>query len=224
MKEKKWDHSFFIKLGLLSIVEGINTGVFTDQIKEDEVLNGIFQSLLDNKPAPNGYELHGDLLTYRGRLVLPPNLPTVSLLLEEFHNSPVGGHQGTLKTYQHLSQEVYWTSMKGQVRAFVAECSICQQAKYLTLSPANLIQPLPVPEQIWEDISMDLIEGLPKSDGFDTILVIVDRLSKYAHFLPLKHPFNVVSFATIFVRKVVRLHGCPRSIVFDRDNIFTSLF
>lgn len=109
--------------------------------------------------------------------------------------------------------------MKAQVRAFVAKCSICQQAKYLTLSPAGLVQPLPIPKQNWKDISMDFIEGLPKSEGFDTILVIVDRLSKYVHFIPLKHPFNVVSIATVFVREIVQLHRCPRRIVSDRDSL-----
>ncbi|CAJ2633456.1 unnamed protein product [Trifolium pratense] len=87
-----------------------------------------------------------------------------------------------------------------------------------------LLQPLPIPERIWEDISMDFITNLPRSKGYEAILVIVDRLSKYAHFTPLKHPYTARSIAEVFVREVVRLHGIPLSIVSDRDPIFMSNF
>ena len=70
---------------------------------------------------------------------------------------------------------------------------------------------------------MDFIEGLPKFEGFETILVIVDRLSKYAHFIALKHPFSAQSIALIFTKEVVRLHGVPHSIVSDCDKVFMSL-
>lgn len=150
--------------------------------------------------------------------------PTIPLLLNEFHNSPISGHQGVLKTYQRWANEVYWSRMKTRVQSFMAECATCQQAKYLTLTPAGLLQVLPIPKKIWKHIAMDFIEGLPKSEGYDTILVIVDRLSINAHFILLKHPFNAKTVATIFVKVVVRLHSVPRSIILDKDKIFTSWF
>lgn len=149
----------------------------------------------------------------------PCHSPTIPFLLRELRNSPIGGHQGTLKTYQRLAQEVYWRGMKARAQTYVAECSTCQQVKYLTLAQARLLQALPILDKVWDDIAMSFIEGLPKSVVYDTIMVVVDWLSKYAHFILLKHPFTAHSIVVVFMKEVVRLHNYPRSIVSNKDNL-----
>nr|GMD47359.1 peroxidase 64 [Ipomoea batatas] len=133
-------------------------------------------------------------------------------LLEEFHSTPVGGHSRAYRTYRRLAASIYWKGMMKHTQQFVAECLVCQKNKYDTLAPAGLLQPLPIPTAVWEDIAMDFISGLPRSYGFDCIWVVIDRFTKYAHFIGLKHPFTAKSLAGIFAKEIVRLHGVPRSI------------
>ncbi|RVW39687.1 Transposon Tf2-8 polyprotein [Vitis vinifera] len=150
--------------------------------------------------------------------------PLVPAFLQEGHASVVGGHSEFLRTYKRLTRDFFWVGMKNDIKEFVEKCLVCQQNKTLTLSLAGLLQPLSIPDKIWDDVTMDFIEGLPKSEGYNSILVVVDRLSKYAHFSLLKHPFTAQTVAAIFVRDVVKLHGFPRSIISDRDKVFLSRF
>ena len=103
------------------------------------------------------------------------------------------------------------------IQQYVRGCEVCQRCKYETLSPAGLLQPLPIP-------TATCIGGLPKSQGLDTIMVVVDRLSKYAHFIPLTHPYSTKEVAEVFLKEVVRLHGFPTSTVSDKDRVFISSF
>jgi hypothetical protein len=106
----------------------------------------------------------------------------------------------------------------------VQGCSLCQQAKVEHTKSPGLLQPLSIPDQAWKVICMDFVEGLPKSQRFDTILVVIDKFTKYAHFVPLSHPFTTLTVAQAFVDNMYKLHGLPESIIFDRYKIFTSQF
>lgn len=93
-----------------------------------------------------------DVLKYKGRVVLPKNSPLVATLLHDYHDSPLGGHSGDLKTYQRLAANCYWPNMRTQIAEYVRNCATCQQQKTSSLSPAGLLQPLPVPDKVWEDL------------------------------------------------------------------------
>ena len=106
----------------------------------------------------------------------------------------------------------------------VRECRICQQNKIENTHPAALLQPLPILEQKWESISMDFISGLPKVQGRDCLYVVVDRLTKFAHFFLISSDYSAAQVAELFFREVFRLHGLPKTIISDRDSRFTGDF
>lgn len=114
--------------------------------------------------------------------------------------------------------------MSNDVIKFVHQCVICQKNKPLNIKKSGLMMPLPILSKVWNDISMDFITHLPKIQGKTMVLVVIDRLSKYAHFEALLPKFNASTAAYLFIKLVVKLHGIPNSIVSDRDATFTSRF
>jgi len=117
------------------------------------------------------------------------------------HTSPLGGHSGFLKTYHRVKKELFWYVLKSDFQKFVAECLVCQQNKSETIKTPGLLQPLSIPSQCWEEVSMDFITRLPKSEEKSVIMVVVDRLTKYAHFFALSHPFKANTVSTTFMEQ-----------------------
>ncbi|KAL4558063.1 hypothetical protein LXL04_036259 [Taraxacum kok-saghyz] len=191
---------------------------------DDTQIQKVIKNLSDHPLAYPKFALHNGRLYYKHKLVIPATSPWMPHLLKEFHCTPSGGHSGFLRTYKKLSANIYWFGMTKTVKSFVQQCDICQRYKASTLAPVGLLQPLPIPSAIWEDISLDFITGLPKSKGFEAILVVVDRLSKYCHFAPLKHLYTARSLAETFLKEIIRLHGIPKTIISDQDPIFLSKF
>jgi len=167
------------------------------------------------------WEYKDGLIFFKRRVYLLHTSPLVPSIISALHDS---GHEGYQKTLHRVAQDFYWQGMKTSIQTFVRQCIVCQKHKTEHLHPVGLLQPLPVPLQIWSDISMDFIEGLPLSQGKSVLLVVVDRFLKYAHLLPLAHPYTAVSVARLFFDNIFKLHGLPETIVSDRDVTFTSLF
>jgi transposase InsO family protein len=176
---------------------------------------------IDAKAVPS-YSWHNGILRYKNRIWVGQSPALQQRLLSAFHESAVGGHLGITVTYARLKQLFAWKGMKKSVYEFVGHCRICQQAKADRARLPGLLQPLPVPTELWEMISMDFIEALPRSQSFTCILVIVNTFTKYANFLPLKHPFTALYVARLFYDQVYKHHGLPKSIISDRDKVFMS--
>ena len=122
-------------------------------------------------------------------------------------------------------KQFYWSGLKKDIAKYLAQCIECQQVKTKHRHPAGLLHPLPIPEWKWETISMDFITGLPTSTKHnDAIMVVVDKLSKSAHFIPIKSTCKAIDITQIFMKEVFRLHDMPKEIVSDRDTKFTSNF
>ena len=170
----------------------------------------------------SGFTLKDGLLFHSSKLFIPFQPALRSLLLQEFHNSPTGGHSGIRATINRLASTFAWPKLKSEVTSFIQQCHICQQVNYPTHKSYGLLQPLPIPANAWQDVSMDFITHLPLSQGKTAIWVIIDRFTKFAHFIPLPPNFGAVLLATLFLQNIYRLHGMPRSIVTDRDPLFLS--
>ncbi|KAK5839433.1 hypothetical protein PVK06_008221 [Gossypium arboreum] len=166
-----------------------------------------------------------DCLRFRSRLCVPKNSELISIILNEAHCSRMSIHPGSTKMYNDLKRQFWWPGMKRDISEFVSRCLICQQVKAEHQVPSGLLQPIMIPEWKWDRVTMDFVSGLPLSvSKKDAIWVVVDRLTKSAHFIPVRTDFSMDKLAELYVSQIVRLHGVPISIVSDRDPRFTSRF
>lgn len=153
------------------------------------------------------------------RLCIPLG-STRNAVLELAHDTAAAGHRGFEKTYDLIARDYYWRKMMLSCRKYVAGCEVCQKTKSSSLAPAGMLLPLTVPDRRWQSITMDFLTGIRTSvRGFDRILVVIDRLSKMAHFIPTVKKLNTMSCMDLLLEHVFRLHGVPKDIISDRDII-----
>ena len=183
------------------------------------------QMLINSDQPRSVHSVRDGLIYIQQQIYIPSNQTLKTRLLAEAHDVPVSGHMGVAKTVELLSRTYYWPGMHAEVKQYVTSCLACQSNKPNTQQPMGLLQPLPTPERRWDQVSMDLITQLPRTQsGHDAIVVFVDKLSKMVHVVPTTTTVNAPQLAGLFFRSVVRYHGVPSSIVSDRDVRFTSLF
>jgi hypothetical protein len=212
--------------GFLATLEAKPT--LLDQIREaqknDPDMHGILKNMKQGKAAGFIEDEHGTLWN-GNRVCVPDDKELKQLILQEAHESPYSIHPSSTKMYLDLKGKYWWVSMKREIAEFMALCDVCQRVKAEHQRPAILLQPLQVPEWKWDEIRMDFITGLPKTQGgYDSIWVVVDRLTKVARFIPVKTTYGGNKLAELYFARIVSLHGVPKKIVSDRGSQFTSHF
>jgi hypothetical protein len=162
---------------------------------------------------------------HKNRIYVPSSGELSNLILKEMHDFPYAGHPGYQKTITAVRSQFFWLGMKKDVADYIARCMECQKVKAEHRHPMGLLHPLPIPEKKWEVITMDFITGLPRTNKqHDSIMVVVDKLTKATHFVPVKKTHRTTNIAEIFMKEIVRLHGILRTIISGKDTKFTSNF
>lgn len=212
-------HSFGIDLPP-SLVQLIAEAGLRDPFLRDAIKTG---SQIVNeqplRPTPDGIWLWGS------RIYVPNSAAVHSEIMRLYHDSPFAGHFGKTKTIKAIERVFYWSSLKVDVTRYVANCTVCQRGKSISLKRAGLLQPLPIPERPWESVSFDLITELPTTrNGHDAIAVFVDRLTKYHIYVPTTTNVSAEGFAELWYANVWKNHGVAKTFVSDRDPRFTSKF
>lgn len=188
--------------------------------KSQELLSQL--SLLPSYQSDH-FQLIQGVIKYKNRLYVGSSNDIRVRIIKTLHESPMRGHSGQRECLQRIQHLFYWPGMKGDIIQFIRQCDICQRNKGEHRHYPGLLQPLPIPSQAWSQITMDFVEKLAKSGGFDTVLVVIDRLTKFGHFIPDSSILSITSGSS-FIDNVYKLHGLPESIITDRDKVFTSNF
>lgn len=205
----------------------------TFQIQEthwkQDILNGYandaFAKTLEATPSRDFTRDSDNLWIIDNRVYVP--LAMHQRIIREIHDQD---HQGVGRTMERIMRHYYVPRLRNKVEDFVKSCDTCQRSRHERHKPYGLLQPLPAPPGAWKSISMDFITDLPRSttwttkDTFDTILVVVDRLTKYVYFLPFYKTGTARQLAQLLVERVFCNHGTPSDIVSDRDKLFLSHF
>ena len=176
----------------------------------------------DNPTSPWSWQ---DGLLLHDNLIYVPHDDALRVeLMRTHHDDPLAGHYGVAKTFELLSRNYYFPGMHAYVKKYVSTCDLCSHGKTPRHPKHGELAPLPAPPGPWKGISCDLIVDLPESNGYDSVLVFIDRLTKMSHLIPCNKTTSAPEFARMFLDHIIRLHGIPDSIVSDRGSIFTSQF
>lgn len=177
---------------------------------------------------PKRWSVDNGLLRYRGKVYVPDQQALRLEIIRASHDDPLAGHFGRDKTIDLVRRHFHWGSLNADVEEYVRTCEVCQKTKARRHRPYGELNPLPTPTRPFEEITMDFITGLPPSKRgasvYDAILVIVDRLTKLAIYVPTNVDIEARGLSTIFFDEVIRHYGMPVGIVSDRGSVFTSEF
>jgi hypothetical protein len=214
-----------LNMGIVAHTEGVTIEVeptLEQEIRKGQDGDAKIQEIKDLITEGRGPEFTEDeqgTIWFKDRICVPEIDSLRETILTEAHDSDYSIHPGSTKMYQDLKQKYWWYGLKRDVAAHVAMCDVCQRVKAEHQRLAGLLHPLKIPEWKWEEIGMDFIVGLPPSPkGYDSIWVIVDRLTKVAHFIPAMATYKGSQLAELYMDWIVCLHCVPKKIVSDRGS------
>lgn len=201
-----------------TLIESIKTGLQDDPLTK-QTLQDLKDSTTTSREVALGLcDLQQGLLIYDSLIWIPDSTPLKLEIMKHAHDALTAGHPGREKTLQLLTGNYYWPGMRKFVTRYANQCDI-KSIRHAPFRPLKLLQ---VPHCPWRSNSMDFITGLPESQGFDTIWVVVDCLTEISHFLPCNISTTAQGFAKLFMTHVFRLHGLPDEIISNRDFLFTA--
>jgi hypothetical protein len=188
--------------------------------KNDESMGHIKRRMWEGGPNVACFREDAEgTLWFKERLVVPKRDALKKKILDEAHTSRYSIHPGSSTMYHDLRQQFSWTRMKREAAHYIFECDTYRKVKTDYMKPGGLLQPRSIPEWTWDSISMDFIVGLPlTARKFDSIWVIVDRVSKSAHFIPVHTDYDARRYVEIYIAHVLCLHGVPKMIISDRGS------
>jgi hypothetical protein len=214
-----------LNLGIVTHTEGVTIELeptLEQEIRKGQVGDAKIQEIKDLITEGRGPEFTEDeqgTIWFKDWICVPEIDSLCETILKEAHDSDYSIHPGSTKMYQDLKQKYWWYGLKRDVAAHVAMCDVCQRVKAEHQRPAGLLHPLKIPEWKWEEIGMDFIVGLPRTPvGYDSNWVIVDRLTKVVHFIPMRTNYMGAKLAELYMTRIVCLHGVPKKIVSERGS------
>ena len=208
-------------------IRGTDTAVpMLTTVSREELQNAYTKDPWFSKPQNLKNLTNQDGLWFFNNRLAIPDVPSIrNKVLYLCHNSAMAGHLGRSKTTQALARHYWWHGMHKDVATYVHQCDSCQRVKPISQKPYGLLQPLPIPVQQWDEVTMDLITDLPlATDGSDSILVFTDKLTKMIHLAPTTKTCDASTAASLFLSRVWVLHGMPKRFIHDRDTQFASHF
>lgn len=214
-----------INIGTISTISGC--AAFSDRIKQAYITDPNISSIiraLEEGGQHGEYKKTNGLILIRGKIYVPHNIDK-SEIINEAHNTPIGGHLGIIKTRKSISQCFFWPNMTNDIETFVQACNTCQRMKSTNQKPTGLLKPIPIPSQPWLQIGMDFITHLPKTQrSYDSLLVVTDYYSKRMRLIPTRQTNTAKEITRQFFDNIFKHHGIPKVIISDRDTKFLSQF
>src|SRR6266403_646587 len=206
-KEKYWDDTR---------IEAMELAEFQDKdeekiqgaSKQDTETQAIRRALESGTKEMKGialglYQWKDGYHWYQQKIWIPNDEEIRTTIIHKCHDTPQVGHGGTAKTTELVSRRYYWPGMRETIKRYVKNCDTCQRSKVVRHAPYGLLKSNEVPDQPWKSIAMDFITDLPESDGYDTILVVIDRLTKMSHFILCNKELNARQFALLFMKEII---------------------